>query len=216
MKQKRKRSRVLLFFGTIGLVYWSIDFLNNMIYIHHPTWMLTYSSMGFFLTCIALLIENEVLIFSLFSALFIMEAVLCVDLLYTTILGKSLLGFASYVFAPDFGKRNLVFTSYHYLIPINLLVGVINSSKAYKKGWLGALGYVFFLLILSFIFVKPGENINCIHAVDFCKSKLPIAFVFPEFLRIPIWITLITVVVYIPSSYLAVWLNKKGKKQLAS
>lgn len=205
----KKSNKLLLILGIFYLIYWLFDFYQNAIVPHNFSWILWYSSAGFLLTGIALIIQNELLIYSLFCALFTIEGIWTLDFIYGLIFHKSLLGFTSYI---DFSNFNIIHyysTFYHPLIPIGLLVAILFTRKIYKYGWVGATLFTSILIFLTYLFVNPNERINCIFSSSQCDTVFNFLYKINNPYRLFIIIIGLISFVYLPTNYILIRLKKK-------
>lgn len=207
----KKKDGTLLTLGTIFIAYWLLDFFNNALLKHDYSWLLWYSAAGFLLTGIALVIQNNKLIYSLFCALFIVESIWIIDLFYVIASHKSLIGFAEYILSPGFHTKDLYFTLYHSLIPIGLLIAVLRIKKPYKYAWIGATIFASTLAVLTYFLTNPSTSqVNCLHSINQCHTVFSFLYKINNPYRIFVALTGLTVFVYIPTDY-ALFFFKKNK-----
>lgn len=212
MALSKKYNKLLLILGTFYVVYWLSDFFYNAIASNNFSWVLWYSSVGFLLTGIALIIQNELLIWSLFCALFAIEGFWTLDFLYGLFFQKSLLGFTSYINFSNFDIKPFYFTLYHVLIPFGLFIAVLSSRKIYKYAWIGAAFFALILMLLTYLFVNPIKQVNCIYSVSQCNSIFNFLYAIKNPYRSFIMLFGLTFFIYLPTNYLLIHFKKKQKK----
>lgn len=205
-----KHRKLLNLLGAICLSYWLLDFINTVLINHRPSWLLWYSSSGLFLTGIALVSANKFFISSMFSALFVAEALWSVDFLYRLSFHKNLLGLTQYAFSSDFTRKDFYMSFYHFVIPICLLIAVRNIQKVYSNAWIGAAGFASTIAFLTYFFTDSSDKVNCIHSFSQCQTSVfSFMFAIHNPLRIFVVLIVLVVLVYIPSNYVLVRLKEK-------
>lgn len=191
--------------GLICLIYWVIDFINNVFFGNGPTWLIWYSSFGLFLTSIALISENKMLIFSMFCALFVPETIWTIDFIYVVLTHGTFLGLTNYAFSESFSKKDFYMTFYHFLIPIGLFIAIIRTPHSYKYGWVGASIFIFTLLLLTYIFIPPSSGVNCLYQTARCKVIFSFLYNVNVYYRMLIALSGLILFIYIPTNFI---LNK--------
>jgi len=199
--------------GVICILYWLFDFIFNALLPHNYSWLLWYSSMGLLVTGIALITQNEVLIFSSFCALFIIETLWTVDFLGLFIFHKSLSGITAYTKTLSFTEKDLFLTLYHMLIPISLLYALWKTTKIYKYGWVGAVLFSSMLMFLTFFLVGPYDRVNCISNLSNCQSIFSFLYKISNPYRIFAALFMLLLFVYLPTNYVIIKLKKKQLKK---
>lgn len=205
----KKYHKLLLILGIFYVLYWLFDFYQNALLPHNFSWILWYSSAGFLITGIALIIQNEPLIWSLFCALFAIEGSWTFDFIYGLIFHKSLLGFTGYIDFLNFDIKHYYSTFYHPLIPIGLLITMSCSRKIYKYSWLGATLFASILIFLTYLFVNPDNPVNCLFSSSECNTIFKFLYKIPDPYRTFIALLGLTSFVYIPTNYFLIRFKKK-------
>lgn len=206
---KGKKDKILVSLGMVYIVYWFVDFYKNAVLTHDFSWLLWYSSAGFLLTGIALVTQNVKLIYSLFCALFVIETLWIVDLVYSFLNHHTLIGLTEYILSPTFQIKNFFYTLYHALIPIGLLVAVLRIKNTYKYGWAGATLFVTTLLTLTYFLTSPHSQVNCIHAINKCHSIFSFLYKINYLSRISVAIIVLTLCIFIPTNYILFYFKKQ-------
>lgn len=204
----KKYNKLLLILGIFYIIYWLFDFYQNAIIPHNFSWILWYSSAGFLLTAIALIIQNEFLIYSLFCALFAVEGIWTFDFIYGLIFHKSLLGFTDYIDFTNFNIQYYYSTFYHPLIPIGLFIAILYTKKIHKYGWIGAIFFVSILMLLTYLFVNPNDQINCIYSSSPCNNIFSFLYKIPDPYRSFVVLLGLTSFIYLPTNLILIQLKK--------
>lgn len=207
----KKYNKLLLILGILYVIYWLFDFYYNAIIPHNFSWVLWYSSAGFLLTAIALIIQNELLIYSLFCALFAIEGVWTIDFFYGLLSHKSLLGLTSYIDFINFDISHYYSTFYHPLIPIGLFIAILLIQKIHKYGWVGATLFASILILLTYLFVNPNYQVNCIYSSSPCNNIFSFLYKIKDPYRTFIVLFGLTFFIYIPTNYILVQIKKRQK-----
>lgn len=197
--------------GLIYISYWLLDFSKNAVLTHDYSWLLWYSSAGFLMTGIALIVQNTKLIYSMFCALFVVETVWIVDLFYVIFTHRTLIGFTKYMLSPSFHVNDLFFTLYHALIPIGLLIAILQTKKTYKYGWVGAMIFATSLAALTYLLTDPNSQVNCIHTANQCNTVFSFLYRIENPYRIIIALIGLTIFVFVPTNYLLTNVWKKDR-----
>lgn len=211
MVSSKKYNKLLLMLGIFYVIYWLFDFFYNAVISNNFSWILWYSSAGFLLTGTALIIQNELLIWSLFCALFAIEGFWTLDFLYGLLFQKSLLGFTSYINFSNFNIKPVYFTLYHILIPFGLFMAILLTRKIYKYAWVGAASFALILMFLTYLFVNPNEKVNCIYSVSHCNSIFNFLYAIKNPYRSFIMLFGLIFFIYLPTNYLLVYFKKTKK-----
>lgn len=164
-------------------------------------WLLWYSSLGLFLTGVALVTKNKTLLASMFCALFLIESTWSIGFLSMLLFKKSIFGIASYAFAPDYSKKDFYISLYHLLIPIALLIGVKEQSLKRFYGWIGASVYTGVLAGLTFMLADKNDSLNCVYTIKNCLGFKFVGAMGSPVLAVAIFCFL-TLFIFIPSDYL--------------
>lgn len=206
---KTKRNSFITFLGVVCIVYWLVDFIFNALIPHHFSWLLWYSSAGLLLTGIALLLQNNILIYSLFCALFIPELTWIIDFVGKFLFHKSLFGFTFYLNGLDFAGKSLYLTLYHFLIPASLLFAIYHSKKIFIYGWLGALVFGSIIAFLTYTFVGQHDQVNCMQSLSPCKTVFSFLYAIPNPQRIFTTLFFLVIFIYIPTNFIILKFKKK-------
>lgn len=212
MASSKKYNKFLLILGIFYVIYWLSDFFYNAIISNNFSWILWYSSAGFLLTGIALIIQNDLLIWSLFCALFAIEGFWTLDFLYGLLFQKSLVGFTSYINFSNFNIKHFYFTLYHALIPFGLFIAILYTRKIYKYAWIGAALFALILMFLTFLFVNPNKQVNCIYSVSQCNSVFNFLYKINNPYRSFIMLFGLIFFIYLPTNYFLIKFKKKQKR----
>jgi len=199
--------------GIICIIYWLFDFIFNALLIHNFSWLLWYSSAGLLITGIALVTQNEVLLYSSFCALFIIESLWTVDFLGLFIVHKSLSGLTAYTKALNFTEKDLFLTLYHMLIPLSLFYAIRKTTKIYKYGWIGAVLFSSTLAFLTFFLVNPYDRVNCISNLSNCQSIFSFFYKINNPYRIFAALFMLLIFVYLPTNYMVIKVKTKQLKK---
>jgi hypothetical protein len=203
------KNRVLVYLGMVCFFVWVIDVINNIFYVHKPEYLLWYSTFGLLLTGISLMTQNKKLIAISFCAFFVIELVWDLGFLLKLFIHVTIPGVAEYMFASTYKRKDFLISLYHLLISPSLLLAVIINKEYYKYAWVGALSIATVLAFLTYFFVNPHEQVNCVHTINYCRTFIPFLNTIHNPLRIFVGLFLATVVIYIPSNYWMLLISKK-------
>lgn len=199
----KRRDNVLTFLGFACLVYWIFDFVNIVFLSSRPTWLLWYSSAGLFFTGVALLAQSALLINSMFVALFFIEVVWSADFLFALVFHRSLFGLTAYVFLPGFSRKDFYMTFYHLLVPISLAIAVLRTQRIFRYAWIGAILFAGAIGILTYLFVKSNDRVNCLYPAPGCHMAFSsFLYRFPTIARVFIALLLLTILIFLPTNYI--------------
>lgn len=204
---KDTKNKILFLLGIFYISCWIFDFIINAVLKQDYSWLVWYSAAGFLLTGIALIIQNIKLIYSLFCALFVIETIWVIDFLYVLFTRQSVFGATEYMLSPTFSAQDYYITLYHVLIPIGLLIAVILNKKSYKYGWVGALIFASTLFIITYFFLSPLSQVNCIHSLNQCHTIFSFFYQINNPLRIFIIVICLTTIIYLPTNYILLYLK---------
>lgn len=204
----KKYNKFLLILGIFYIIYWLFDFYQNAVIPHNFSWILWYSSAGFLLTGVALIIQSKPLIYSLFCALFAIEGAWTIDFVYGLIFHKSLIGLTNYIDFSNFNLQHYYSTFYHPLIPFGLFIAILFTKKTYKHGWIGATLFASSLMFLTYLFVNPSDQVNCIYSSSPCNNIFSFLYKIPDPYRSFIVLLGLTSFIYIPTNLVLTQLKK--------
>lgn len=213
---KARKDSLLAILGIVFVGYWLTDFYNNAVLPHDFSWIFWYSSAGFLMTGIALILQNIKLIYSLFCALFVIESLWFFDLIYTMSHHSSFIGLTAYILTPSFHITNLYLTLYHIFIPLGLLLAVHRSKQTYHYGWIGATLFALVLVVLTYFLTGSTSHVNCIHSMSECNSAFSFLYKIANPYRTILALTGLMIFVYIPTNYLLLYCKKAERINLFS
>ena len=206
---KKQSTNVVFYLGLLCLSVWIADFINIIFFVNKAVTLLWYSNVGLLATAIALLRKDSRLIFTLFCALFVIEGIWGVGFFSLFLFNKAIPGVADYAFAPSYSTKDFIFSLYHILTPIALLIAVVKFRKIYKHGWVGATVFASTLIFITYFFVDKAQNVNCVHTLSHCRSFLSFLYTFSNPSRLFLGLIFVTVVVYIPTNYILYQIGKR-------
>jgi|GEM_PF-6918512 len=204
MNKATSGGRILeLVLGILLLTFWIADSYIKTAIFHTPYRMLWYSSAGLFVTGIALLKRSSFLITSMFCALFFIEGVWTISFLSVIFLHKDIFSIASYAFNSQYSSKDFYITLFHLLLAPAVMLGVVRLNRIHQFGWVGAMIFTLFVAILSYLFVRNGQdNVNCVLNQTSCVKYFSFFYKFGSPQRIFLAVFAITLMLFYPTNRL--------------
>lgn len=209
---KVAKNKFLIWLGCFEIICWSFDFINSAVIKNDYSWILWYSTAGLLLSGIALIIQNIKLIYSLFCALFAVETLWVASVFYVLISQQNVQQLAAYLSVSNFQLKDLYVIFYHALIPACLLIAVVIKKESYKYGWVGASFFATTVAILSYFFLSPHSQVNCVHSVNYCLTFFSFLSGFGTPERIMVGLVVLIIFVFIPTSYITIFFKERKQR----
>ncbi|MDD2445140.1 MAG: hypothetical protein PHF09_02725 [Candidatus Nanoarchaeia archaeon] len=179
----------LQFFGIFYIVIGIVAVFNVIIGLDSAS-VLWISYFAFFFIGLGILIKNSYLIGAWFNIIFIPYLIWSIDFLYHLFFNKSLWGITDYMFVSRVLISQIVSIQHIFIIPIALLS--IYFIKLQKKDfWKLSLILISMSFILTRLFTKPIENVNCVFKNCLPFEIIPVLYPISWFLAFFIMIGIV-------------------------
>jgi hypothetical protein len=154
-------------------------------------WLCDLTTLG---TAIGLLTRSRLILTAQFVAMLIYHLAWQADMLSYTVLGKMPLGSTSYMFSGELTsyEKALSFLQHTFILPV--CIWSLLRLGAARRGWLVQAAQTAVVIMLTWLFTKPEENINWVFGAGFANlspasmtpgwyyalmATLPAVFYFP-------------------------------------
>lgn len=209
-----ERRDLVTWVGYLCFGLWFVDFINIIFFVQKPVYLLWFSTAGFFLTSIALIKRNPVLISTMFCALFLSELMWDIDFLGRIFFRRDVFGLTDYFWQPQFGLKDRIISTYHLIIPPALLLAVFQTKQVFRYSWVGAAFYSIILVVLTFLAGNRSEPVNCVYSLEQCRSAFSFVLKVPFPYHILTGMLFMTLTNFIPSNFFLLLLAKRLKWEI--
>lgn len=183
-----------LFVAVIVVVYW-IEL--------GPENFLWFSDIALLLSVFVLWRESQVVASVAAVSVLLPELLWNLDFFYQLITGSTLVGLANYMFDPaEKDHIRILSGSFHIILPFLLIYFVLCLGYARKALWIQCL-VCWTVLPLSYFLSSVEKNINWVHGIGKWKGGS-----FPDSLFLFLLMILFPLVVYLPTHYILIALDR--------